>query len=202
MLDGMSPRPRQTSDQEILAAAARVMQRLSPSRLTLEAIAREAGIVPATIVQRFGTKQRLILAVCRQTTAQIAQRVAQAREENSPLKALVELYVEGSSFASTPEAMANGLAYLQIDLTEPDFHSATLEQFRRLLRETKKLLEDAVAAGELPRCDTGALARLVQNTYNGSLLGWAIYRQGSLVHWVRGDLELLLKGFTANRNGL
>jgi AcrR family transcriptional regulator len=198
----MTPRPRQTSDQEILAAAARVMQRLSPSRLTLEAIAREAGIVPATIVQRFGTKQALVLAVCRETTAQISQRAADARREySSPSKALVELYVKVSSFASTPEAMSNGLAYLQIDLTDPDFHSATLEQFRGVRRETKKLLDDAVAAGELPHGDTGALARLIQNTYNGSLLGWAIYRQGSLAHWVRDDLELLLKRFTPKPKG-
>src|SRR5215469_5124038 len=194
---GMTPRPRQTSDQEILAAAARVMQRLSPSRLTLEAIAREAGIVPATIVQRFGTKQALVLAVCRETTAQIQQRAAEARRKyRSPSKALVELYVNASRFASTPEAMSNGLAYLQIDLTDPDFHSATLEQFRSVRRETKKLLDGAVAAGELPHCDTGALARLIQNTYNGSLLGWAVYREGSLAHWVRVDLELLLKRFT------
>jgi AcrR family transcriptional regulator len=198
----MTPRPRQTSDQEILAAAARVMQRLSPSRLTLEAIAREAGIVPATIVQRFGTKQALILAVCRETTAQIPQRAVEARREySSPSKALVELYVKASSFASTPEAMSNGLAYLQIDLTDPDFYSATLEQFRSVRRETKKLLDDAVATGELPRCDTGALARLIQNTYNGSLLGWAIYRQGSVAHWVRDDLELLLKRFTPKPKG-
>src|SRR5260370_955132 len=39
----MSPRPRQTSDDEILAATARVMQRRSPTKLTLADVAKEAG---------------------------------------------------------------------------------------------------------------------------------------------------------------
>src|SRR5207253_320127 len=60
----MSPRPRQTSDQQILAATMRVMQRLSPTQLTLAEVAREAGVVPATLIQRFGTKRGLLLAVC------------------------------------------------------------------------------------------------------------------------------------------
>src|SRR5205823_2473684 len=58
----MSPRPRKTSDDDILAATARVMQRLSPTQLTLADIAKEAGIVPATLIQRFGTKRGLPLA--------------------------------------------------------------------------------------------------------------------------------------------
>jgi hypothetical protein len=58
-----------------------------------------------------------------------------------------------------------------------------------------------VATGELLHCDTGALARLIQNTYNGSLLGWAIYRQGSVARWVRDDLELLLKRFAPKPKG-
>src|SRR6266705_415794 len=56
----MSPRPRETSDEEILAAAARVMQRRSPAELTLADVAREAGVVPATLIQRFGTKRGLL----------------------------------------------------------------------------------------------------------------------------------------------
>src|SRR6266704_3349408 len=93
----MSPRPRETSDEKILAAAARV-------------------------IQRFGTKRQLLLATCKTGPADIAAQFAAARAKyKSPLKALVELFVECTGFASTPESMANGLAYLQIDLTDPEF---------------------------------------------------------------------------------
>jgi AcrR family transcriptional regulator len=192
-IDTMSPRPRETSDEEILAATARVMQRRSPTQLTLADVAKEAGVVPATLIQRFGTKRTLILTLCRSAPSGVAEQFAAARARHkSPLTALVELYADCTSFAPTPEAMANGLAWLQNDLTDPDFHGITIAQFRAIRDQTRKLLEEAVAAGELKRCDTAQLARLIQHTNGGAMLAWAVYRQGSVASWVRRELEALL----------
>jgi AcrR family transcriptional regulator len=189
----MSPRPRQTSDAQILAATARVMQRRSPTQLTLADVAKEAGVVPATLIQRFGTKRGLLLTLCRTAPSAVPQQFAAARAKHeSPLKALIALYAECTSFAPTPQAVANGLAYLQIDLTDPDFHAITLAQFRALRQETQKLLDAAVAARELRPCDTAELARLIQHINGGAMLSWAVYRQGSVAAWVRRDLEALL----------
>jgi AcrR family transcriptional regulator len=196
----MSPRPRQTSDEQILAATARVMQRLSPTQLTLADVAKEAGVVPATLIQRFGTKRGLLLAMCSTAPASMPQVFAAARAKHkSPLKALIELYVDGTSFAPTPEAMANGLAYLQIDLTDPDFHTITLAQFHAIRDETKKLLDEAVAARELRKCDTSELARLIQHVNGGAMLAWAVYRQGPVASWVRRELEALLQPYRQTR---
>lgn len=189
----MSPRPRETSDEKILAATARVMQRRSPSELTLADVAKEAGVVPATLIQRFGTKRNLLLAAVKTAPAGAPEQFAAARTKHkSPLKALVELFVECAGFASTPESMANGLAYLQNDLTDPEFHAITLAQFVAIREETRKLLDTAIAAKELVKCDTAKLSRLLQHTYGGSMLDWAIFREGSLASWVRADLEALL----------
>jgi AcrR family transcriptional regulator len=196
----MSPRPRETSDEAILAATARVMQRRSPTQLTLSDVAKEAGVVPATLIQRYGTKRGLLLAVCRTAPASIPQQFVAARAKHrSPLKTLIELFVECTAFAPTPEAMANGLAYLQIDLTDPDFHAITLAQFRAIRRETQKLLDEAVAAYELRECNTAELARLVQEVNHGAMLSWAVYREGSVAAWVRRDLEALLALYARGR---
>src|SRR5580658_4069667 len=177
----MSPRPRETSDEEILAATGRVMQRRSPTQLTLADVAKEAGVVPATLIQRFGTNRGLLLAMCRTAPGSVPRQFAAARTRHeSPLKALIELYAEGTAFAPTPEAMANGLAWLQNDLTDPDFHAITLTQFRIIRDETRRLLDDAVAARELRKCDTAALARLIQHVNGGDMLAWAVYRQSSV----------------------
>ena len=192
----MSPRPRQTSDEEILAATARVMQRRSPTQLTLADVAREAGVVPATLIQRFRTKRGLLLAVCSTAPGSVAQQFAAARAKHkSPLKTLIELYADCTSFAPTPEAMANGLAYLQIDLTDPDFHAITLAQFRALREQTRILLDQAVAARELRKCDTAKLARLIQHLNGGAMLAWAVYREGSVASWVRSELVALLRPY-------
>ena len=192
----MSPRPRETSDEEILVATARVMQRRSPTQLTLADVAKEAGVVPATLIQRFGTKRGLLLTLCGTAPAGVAEQFATARAQHkSPLKALIELYADCTSFAPTPEAMANGLAWLQNDLTDPDFHAITLTQFRAIRDETKKMLDQAVAARELCNCDTAELARLIQHLNGGAMLAWAVYRRGSVSSWVRRELEALLKPY-------
>jgi len=176
------------------------MQRRSPVELTLADVAKEAGVVPATIIQRFGTKRELLLANCKGWTADVARQFAVARAKyGSPLKTLVELSVECSGFAATPESMANHLAYLQIDLTDPEFHAILLTQYVTTRDETRKLLDDAVTARELKPCDTADLARLVQQVNGGAMLDWAVYRKRPLAAWIRRSLEVLLASYRFGR---
>ncbi|MFD8888404.1 helix-turn-helix domain-containing protein [Streptomyces erythrochromogenes] len=56
-------RPRGVEDAVILRAAVRVMGRVGPAGLTLAAVAGEVGLVPGTLVQRFGSKRGLLLAL-------------------------------------------------------------------------------------------------------------------------------------------
>jgi AcrR family transcriptional regulator len=192
----MSPRPRETTDEEILAATARVMQRLGPAQITLADVAKEACVVPATLIQRFKTKRELLLAACRTAPDAVPRQFAAARAKySSPLTALVEIYADCSGFAPTPEAVANGLAYLQVDLTDPEFHAATLAQFRAFRAQTRRLLDEAVAARELCACDTEELARLLQQLNGGAMLEWAVVRQGPLDEWVRREMEALLRPY-------
>jgi len=59
----MSPRPRKASDDEIFAASQRVMMRRGPRELTLAEIGKEAGVTAGALVQRFGSKRGLMLAI-------------------------------------------------------------------------------------------------------------------------------------------
>ncbi|HXE36096.1 MAG TPA: TetR/AcrR family transcriptional regulator [Verrucomicrobiae bacterium] len=194
----MSPRPRETTDEEILAATGRGMQRLGPTQITLADVAKEAGVVPATLIQRFKTKRGLLLAACRTAPDAVTRQFTEARAKHgSPLTALVELYSDCSGFAPTPEAVANGLGYLQVDLTDPEFHAITLAQFRAFRAETTRLLDEAVVARELRACDTQELARLLQQLNGGAMLEWAVVREGPLDRWVRREVEALLRPYRA-----
>jgi AcrR family transcriptional regulator len=192
-LSRVSPRPRTVTDDEILAATARAMSKVPPTRFTLAEVAREVCLSPATLVQRFGSKRGLLLALSSQSGASLdacfdAVRAAHA----SPLAALLSAATEMARFSTTPEELANSLAYLQIDLSDQDFHKHILIGSRAMQRGYRALLDDAVAAGELKRCDTDALARAVEAMAGGSLIGWAIHRKGKAETWVRKDLETLL----------
>jgi AcrR family transcriptional regulator len=189
----VTPRPRTIADADILAAAYRVMSHVGPTKLTLAAIASEAGLAPATLVQRFGSKRGLLLALSSGAAEFVDSCFAEVRAKHaSPIAALFAAATVMAQITTTPEEMANHLAYLQIDVSDPDFHRHILDNTRRTIAGYSALLDEAVAAGELAPCDTPRLARAISSMSGGSLLSWAILREGSSLDWVRGDLATLL----------
>jgi AcrR family transcriptional regulator len=194
----MSPRPRTASDEDLLQATIRAASRFGPARLTLADVAAEAGVAPATLVQRFGSKRGLLLALARAGSTASAQELAAIRAAHpSPLAALRATADCMAGMASSPEELANHLAFLNIDLTDPEFHRYALEGARAFTAEMQALLDAGVAARELRSCDTARLARLVQEVLHGSLVSWAIFREGTAREWVRNDLEALVGPYLA-----
>jgi AcrR family transcriptional regulator len=189
----MSPRPRETSDAQILAATYRVVSRLGPN-LTLADVAKEAKVSPATLVQRFGSKRGLLLAFTATGPATLPQEFARIRAASR--SALAAVYGVGDCMAAmavSPETLSNSLSFLQMDLTDPEFHKHALAHSRAMHAGVKALLDEAVAAGELQRCDTTRLARAIQGLIGGSLLQWAIDREGKSPTRLREDLDVLLR---------
>jgi AcrR family transcriptional regulator len=189
----MSPRPRETTDEEILAATHRVVSRLGPN-LTLADVARDAGVSPATLMQRFGSKRGLLLAFAASGAHGLGDEFARIRQKRrSPLAAVYDVAQCVAAMADTPETLSNSLAFLQMDLFDPDFHKHALAHSRGMIAGIKALLDEAVEARELERCDTMRLARAVQGLIGGSLLQWAIDRDGKAPDRLREDLDSLLK---------
>jgi AcrR family transcriptional regulator len=192
----MAPRPRTIDDAAILYAAGRIISRQGPAKFTLADIAAEVGLSPATLVQRFGSKRGLMLALARSARDSVEACFDLVRASNpSPLAALLAAATEMTRYVNSPEEMSNHLAFLQTDLSDPDFYGVTLENSHRILAGYRRLLDEAVAARELVPCDTARLARAVDAVAGGSLIGWAVYREGTAESWVRTDLDTLLEPY-------
>jgi AcrR family transcriptional regulator len=187
-------RPRTVDDAAVLAAAAHVVNRVGPARLTLQRVADEVGLSAPTLVQRFGSKRGLLLAMGDQAAAGWPEVFAAARgRSDSPTDALVEALVDLTAHVASPEAMANSIAFLQIDLSDPEFHERAVASMRRMRELMAELIDEAVDAGELdPGTDTDALADSVMNAYNGALISWAIFREGTLAERLRRELHRVL----------
>lgn len=187
-------RPRKVSDDDVFEAAHRAMCRLGPSELTLAAIAEEAGVTAGALVQRFGSKRDLLLALAERAAGSPARFFASLRAEHgSPLQTLRAWARCMAELAASPAALARNLAYLQIDLTDEDFRRPLATQARATRKGFERLCADAVAAGELaPSTDPRALARVVETTLSGSLLTWAFYQQGPAARWLVDDLDAVL----------
>jgi AcrR family transcriptional regulator len=186
-------RPRTVSDEAILMAAIRAMTRLGPIRLTLAAVAEEAGLSPAALVKRFGSKRALLLAVSNSAGGGMAEGFAALRAAHrSPLAALVAATTFLAKNTRSAEELANHLAFLQIDVTDPEFRKPMVAMQRGTLAGYQALLDDAIAAGELRRCDTAAVARALNAVVGGSLIAWAVFRKGTAEAWVAADVETVL----------
>lgn len=190
------PRPKLKPDADVIAATTRVIERLGPARLTLADVAKEAGISPATLVQRFGSKRGLLLAAARLGAAGVPEEFERIRAlHRSPLRALEGVVDCMAQMARTPEALANGLAFFEMDLADPEFHRLALDHARQFRAELRALLDQAMRAGELRRCPASRLANAVQGMIGGSMLNWAIHREGKAAAFMRADLETLLRPY-------
>ena len=195
----MSPRPRKASDEEVFAAAHRVMQQVGPAEVTLARIAAEAGVTAGALVQRFGSRRGLMLSLMAEFSRGAPGFFAQIRAAHpSPLAAL-RAYAEcHAQMADSPQTLAHHLSYLQIDLTDPDFHQHMHVQAVDTRRELRRLVADAVAAGELAAdTDVDVLTRAVQAALNGALFVWAMLREGTAAQSVRGDVDAVLAPYLA-----
>lgn len=192
-------RPRTVSDEEILAATARVVARLGPFQFTLADVAREVGVTASAIAQRFGTKRALLLAVAREGSGTVRDRLTRARRtEKSPTRALLAALTDEGAFR-TQEDVARGLAFLELDVRDPEFRALAAKYFEALREGIESLLRDAVRAGELRRCDVPALARAVEVAYNGSVITWAIRGEGTSKAALRGDVARVLAPYRSAR---
>lgn len=186
------PRPRTMTDEAVLDAVLALAYRVGPARVTFAAAAAEVGLSAATLVQRFGTKRDLLLAADRRGVDLWVGALDRSTAA-SPLTRVVEGLVLAAGPVATPEQMANSVGLLQLDLADPDFHAETLRGARAVRARIMRDLGAALEAGELRSgSDIGKLAKLVETTYHGAMIAWAIHREGTLADWMREQLESVL----------
>jgi AcrR family transcriptional regulator len=183
----MCARPRRVSDEEVFAAAMRAMSRLGPSELTLAAIGAEAGVTAGALVQRFGSKRALILALAGQgAEAEAAAAGPFLAAHRSPLKAL-EAFARcmTGNLADSPAGFQRGLAYLQQDLADPELRRLLARQTEGNRTAIAAMLEAARKAGELgSEVDTARLAGMIEALIMGGMMSWAFRPRGAASSWV------------------
>ncbi len=165
-----------------------------PSRLTLAAVAGRVGLSAPALTQRFGSKQGLLAAFAAREAAAVGGALAAARAgATDPVRALVSVLAALPGAATTREGVANNLAFLQMDLTDPELRPHAVAHSRALRDGTAALVTDAVQAGLLtPDTIPGALAADLWAAYCGAMLTWAIDGTDALPDWIAGHLERIL----------
>jgi AcrR family transcriptional regulator len=192
----MTPRTRTVSDNDVLVATSRVMSKVGVAALTLSQVSEEVGLAPATLLQRFGSKRGLLLAVSAASVGGVEAELAEIRADfDSPVAALIASASAVAQSTGTAGEAANHLTFLQVDRGDPEFHRHALETARRTRDWYRTLIREAIADGELVECDADVLARAVEAISRGALATWTIHREGDAATYVRRDLGTLLRGY-------
>jgi AcrR family transcriptional regulator len=190
----MSPRARKVSDDDIFAAAYRVMNRVRPADMTLGAIADEAGVTPGLLVQRFGSKRALMVRLAEASAESSRGMIDALRARSDSALATLHAYVQCmAGLASSPEALVRSLAYLADDLSDPELRRHLAAQSKHTRAGLEALVREAIDTNELiATTDAKALVRIIEALIPGSMLTWATYRVGTAARWVRRDLDAAL----------
>lgn len=187
------PRPKTLSDRDVVRATARVLLRQGPARFTLSDVAEEAGLAPATLLQRFGSKRGLMLAFAEAAADEAGLPFETARQKSSsPLGALRGALASASKDLGSRQEIANGLAVLLDDLTDDGMRAAARRHAVATEAAIRGLLDDAVRKGEIGQTDTGSLALSIQAAWNGAIIQWALRGSGGFEAFLHRVLAPLL----------
>jgi len=190
----MTGRPRSASDEAIFEAMAAVVTASGPAQLTLAAVAGRVGLSAPALAQRFGSKQGLLAAFAAREAGAVAGTLAAARAGGTdPVQALVAVLAALPGAVTTRDGLANNLAFLQMDLTDPELRPHAVAHSRALRDGIAALVTDAIQAGLLA-ADTipETLAADLWAAYCGAMVTWAIDGTGPLPDWIAAHLERIL----------
>lgn len=195
MLDfaAMTGRPRSVSDGAIFEAVAEVVTAAGPSRLTLTAIAQRVGLSAPALTQRFGSKRGLLVAFATREVGSVGDLFEAARSSASgPLETIRAALSALPGPITTREGLANNLAFLEMDLTDPELRPHAVAQSRALRAKIAALLHEATETGEIVTESPEALAQDLYAIYTGAMLTWAIDGTGDLSSWLAEHIDRAL----------
>jgi len=189
-------------DSAILQAASKLVAQTGPCNFTLADVGQEVGLSAATLVQRFGSKRLLMLGMLEQMTSLVNGRfAAKVAEGETPLESLYAAALDRADPTHGPENVANGMAFLFMQIGDPDFHAIAAASARQAVEAYKTMLDNAIEVGELSVAglDTQDLAETIHSMTLGSLVMWVIHRDAGSKPRTKRDLDTLLRPYRRNQ---
>jgi AcrR family transcriptional regulator len=189
-------RPRQITDERMLTAAGVAISRLGPG-FTLADVAGEARVAAGTLVQRFGSKHGLLVAMTKAAIAALPGEMrAAVADAGDPVTAPVVALVATYAPLDDPATAANNLAQLAFDLADAELRALMAEFYAVMEAELAPLLDRAIGRGALPGAPpVPVAARILTALADGTAVHWSARPAGGLRDRMRTDLEAVLTGW-------
>jgi AcrR family transcriptional regulator len=187
------PRKRTIPDETLLAAALVIVREDGSDALTFAALAPHVGLAPSTIVQRFGTKAKLLqAALLRAWDALDEQTTAAMANAGHGPNGVVELLVQLTGQYDAHD-FADQLRLLREDLRDPVLRARGRAWLATLTAAVEERLGRIPTAGA---DDASGLGELIVAYWQGTLTVWSFTRNAPSVDYVRTALEEFLARVT------
>jgi AcrR family transcriptional regulator len=175
------PRTKTISDDDILDRALPLMTRTGPGGFTLAELGRDVGIAPATLLQRFGSKQKLIECAFARDNVRFMAWI-EALPPGTGAEAVIKIYVDATKLFGDSPNMADHLLWLREDIRDPTMNRLALERFKIFRGEIVKRMPRL-------RISANAAARLLDAQHHGAVIQWALEPRGKLDAFVARALR-------------
>jgi AcrR family transcriptional regulator len=174
------PRRKTIGDEAVLDAALEVMFKHGPADFTLADVSAKIGIAPATLLQRFGDKRRLVVAAIARDNQAFCRRLDRLPQTQGAA-AVIAVFRLITPDVDDADRFADQLLWLHQDMRDPDLNALAKARFAHLR---------AAVAARMPRLHLPAdkAASLIEAQWNGALIQWGVSREGRLVDYVTQSL--------------
>src|SRR5688572_14735346 len=180
------PRQKKIADDEVLEAAGEIMSRQGPAALTFAAVAAQTKLSPATLVQRFGSREAMMRAslVRMWDNLDAVTAAADMRHAVDPAGAIALLVQLSAGYATagSDDDIAQGLLLLREDFRDPLLRARGVGWGGALSHALGRRLSTDPSRQK-------TLGRLMASQWQGALIWWGFSRAGALRHHIRRELR-------------
>lgn len=185
------PKKKLLDDKTVLEKALLVISDKGPETFTLQDIAKAVGLAPATLLQRFGSKQTLLIKAARCAQTKLSEDLAALKAQKLPWKEELILLLSGLPEGfGTREDIAKSLGLLKLDMVDRDLHPIARKLFATLRKRLKELLQ----AANLPSIvDHEKISWELDALRHGLIIQWTLSGSGTLQNWLQNGVQNYLE---------
>ncbi len=187
-------RPREFSDEAIFYGVYLALCKKGYGRLALTDVSNEAGISPAALLKRFGSKKALFLAYSDYVIQLTDKSYKEALTlDTTPIEALRRIFKNALKLASDPISLANHTSFYLESTSDPDLLERSKKRLKLIDRETQGLILKAIDNKEIKSCNVELISTVLQSAVTGAMLIWLKDSDKTLEELIDGCFQVIFE---------
>lgn len=188
-------RKKNLNDSEVLRLALQVIIAQGPDSFTLADISKKAKLAPATLIQRFKTKENLLLQALKVDHADFSIMIEKnlSKWEAQGIEGVIG-FLTSMSAGIERENLAEHVQLLAKDFSIPKLHQMALERMKLIRKTLRTLLEAAEKNGKIRKgLSLDDCVYCIEALWHGSNIQWGFVKQRSIQGWANDRLMYFME---------